>query len=68
MNLNNTKDEIKDFAIESLEIIEMKKNLRSNVLTEKDKLFTQVRKDPIIQNLEYNNPIGSKFLDKTVIY
>ena len=25
VNLNNTKDEIKDFAIESLEIIEMKK-------------------------------------------
>ena len=67
-NIDNTEDEIEEFAIESLNIIENKNIKKSENQILKQNLFElQVRKDPLIKNLEYNNPIGLKFLEQTLI-
>ena len=68
-NINNTEDEIKEFAIEALNILN--NNVESkdkNLNHQKKELFkSEIVRDSAIRNLEYENPIGSSFLKKTFI-
>ena len=67
-NIDNTEDEIEEFAIESLNIFENKNIKKSETQILKQNLFElEVRKDPLIKHLEYHNPIGLKFLEQTLI-
>ena len=69
-NINNTEDEIKEFAIEALNILN--NNVESkdkNLNHQKKELFkSEIVRDSAIRNLEYENPIGSSFLKKTFLF
>ena len=67
ININNTEEEILEFAKEAVDIIEGNKKVDQN-FKEKHKIFIEeVRKDPLIGDLSYNNPVGKKFLLDTKI-
>jgi len=68
-NLNNTEEEIKEFAIEALNILENGSNENVELIDNQKKLAfeNEIIRDSNIKNLEYKNPVGSKFLEKTKI-
>ncbi len=67
INSNNTEEEILEFAKEAVDIIEGRKKVDHN-FKEKHKIFIEeVKKDPLIRDLSYNNPVGKKFLLDTKI-
>ena len=69
INLNNSEQEIKEFAIEALNILECQKKNRDDVYEQqmKKSFETEIIRDPFIKNLEYKNLIGYDFLKKTII-
>ena len=68
-NLNNTEEEIKEFAIEALNILENGSKENFEVIDNQKKLAfeNEIIRDSNIKNLEFKNPVGSKFLEKTKI-
>ncbi len=68
-NLNNTEEEIKEFAIEALKILENGSNENVEAIDNQKKsaFENEIIRDSNIKNLEYKNPVGSKFLEKTKI-
>ncbi len=66
--VNNSEEELEEFAIEALSIIRDKESKRKKIYNKKEKEFiSEIIKDELIQKLEYKNPIGSTFLEKTKI-
>lgn len=68
-NLNNTEEEIKEFAIEALNILKngSKEDVEVIDNQKKSAFENEIIRDSNIKNLEYKNPVGSKFLEKTKI-
>ena len=67
-NLNNTEEEIKEFAIEALNILENGSKEDFEVIDNQKLAFeNEIIRDSNIKNLEFKNPVGSKFLEKTKI-
>ena len=68
-NLNNTEEEIKEFAIEALNILENSPKVEDKIIDHQKKTAfeSEIIRDSIMKNLEYKNPIGSSFLEKTQI-
>ena len=68
-NINNTEEEIKEFAIEALNILENSLKIEDKTIDHQKKAAfeSEIIRDSIMKNLEYKNPIGSSFLEKTQI-
>ena len=66
--LNNNEEELEEFASEALLIIKEKviKSVKDFDQIKKN-FVSEIIKDDLMQNLEYTNPIGKKFLEKTKI-
>ncbi len=66
--LNNNEEELEEFASEALLIIKEKviKSVKDFDQIKKN-FISEIIKDDLMQNLEYTNPIGKKFLEKTKI-
>ena len=68
-NINNTQEEIKEFAVEALNIIENRPEIKDKIIDhQKQAAFkSEIMRDFKIQNMNYENPVGSSFLEKTRI-
>ena len=66
-NINNSQEELLDFALEALDIVEKGHIENQSYKIKKKKLEEEIIKDQNLKDLFIKNHIGSKFLENTIL-
>ena len=66
-NINNSQEELLDFALEALDIVEKGPIENKSYKIKKKKLEEEIIKDQNLKDLFIKNHIGSKFLENTIL-